>query len=608
MTQSAPMPDPSLTVAVEESGARVSLFRRLLKNPIGLIAMIFLALLVLSAILAPWLAPHDPNAASLNDVLAPPSAKHPLGADSAGRDVLSRLLWATRYSLAGALVALIVAAIIGVTGGLFAGYYGKWFDSVSSWLTSLLMALPGIVVLLAARAVIGPSLWASMVIFGIILSPAFFRLVYASVTAVRNELYVDAARVSGLGDGSIIGRHILTVVRAPVIIQAAMVTGIAIAVQAGLDFLGLGDMNIPTWGSMLNDGFANIYKDPSLMLWPSLAIALTCIALTLLANAMRDELERSATTKKRKRKEKTDTGIVHEAVVRHPDDARTLEGVGEILLSIEHLSVGYDQPDGSIKHVVNDVSLEVRRGEVHGLIGESGSGKTQTAWSVLRLLPDGGRVTGGSITFEGKDLAHASEKEMTRLRGRTIAYIPQEPMSNLDASFTIGNQLVEPMRVCLGISKKEAKRRALELLAKVGIPNPQRTFAAYPHEVSGGMAQRVLIAGAISCDPDLLIADEPTTALDVTVQADILDLLRNLQEELHMGVVLVTHNFGVVADLCDRVSVMRNGRIVESGPVRAIFANPEHVYTKALFDDILEEGEARGELVMTSATIEGERS
>ncbi|WP_426517655.1 dipeptide/oligopeptide/nickel ABC transporter permease/ATP-binding protein [Diaminobutyricibacter sp. McL0618] len=608
MTQTAPMPDPSLTVAVEESGARVSLFRRLLKNPVGLIAMVFLALLVLSAIFAPWLAPHDPNAASLNDVLDPISAKHPLGADSAGRDVLSRLLYATRFSLAGALVALIVAAVIGVTGGLFAGYYGKWFDSVSSWLTSLLMALPGIVVLLAARAVIGPSLWASMVIFGIILSPAFFRLVYASVTAVRNELYVDAARVSGLGDGSIIGRHILTVVRAPVIIQAAMVTGIAIAVQAGLDFLGLGDMNIPTWGSMLNDGFANIYKDPLLMLWPSLAIALTCIALTLLANAMRDELERSATTKKRKRKASTDTGIVHEAVVRHPDDARTLEGVGEVLLSIEHLSVGYDQPDGSIKHVVNDVSLDVRRGEVHGLIGESGSGKTQTAWSVLRLLPEGGRVTGGSITFEGEDLANASEKEMTRLRGRRIAYIPQEPMSNLDASFTIGSQLVEPMRVCLGISKKEAKERALELLAKVGIPNPQRTFAAYPHEVSGGMAQRVLIAGAISCSPDLLIADEPTTALDVTVQADILDLLRTLQDELNMGVVLVTHNFGVVADLCDRVSVMRNGRIVESGPVRAIFAAPEHVYTKALFDDILEEGAARGELVTAGATTEGERS
>ena len=182
---------------------------------------------------------------------------------------------------------------------------------------------------------------------------------------------------------------------------------------------------------------------------------------------------------------------------------------------------------------------------------------------------------------------------MTKLRGSKIAYIPQEPMSNLDPSFTIGSQLVEPMRICLGLGKAEAKERALDLLARVGIPDPERTFEAYPHQVSGGMAQRVLIAGAVSCDPDLLIADEPTTALDVTVQAEVLDLLRDLQAELHMGVLLVTHNFGVVADLCDRVSVMRDGRIVETGPARSIFADREHPYTQSLFDAILEDSEPR---------------
>ncbi|BAS14773.1 dipeptide transport system permease protein DppC [Arthrobacter sp. Hiyo8] len=199
-------------------------------------------------------------------------------------------------------MALVVAVAIGVTGGLVAGYYGGWFDSVSSWLTGLLMAMPGIVILLAARAVVGPSMWLSMMIFGVLLSPAYFRLVYACVTAVRNELYVDAARVSGLSDFRIIGRHILTVVRAPVIIQSAMVLGIAIAIQAGLEFLGLGDLNIPTWGSMLNDGFINLYKAPTLVLWPSLVLGVVCIALTLLANAMRDELERSRGPVKRRRK------------------------------------------------------------------------------------------------------------------------------------------------------------------------------------------------------------------------------------------------------------------------------------------------------------------
>lgn len=596
------------SIALPTQAAKVSLFRKLLTNPTGAVSMLVLALVALAAVLAPVLATHDPSLASLQAVLAKSSPEHVLGADSAGRDVYSRLLFAGQFSLAGALLALVVAVAIGVTGGLVAGYYGGWFDSVSSWLTGLLMAIPGIVILLAARAVVGPSMWLSMMIFGILLSPAYFRLVYACVTAVRNELYVDAARVSGLSDFRIIGRHILTVVRAPVIIQSAMVLGIAIAIQAGLEFLGLGDLNIPTWGSMLNDGFINLYKAPTLVLWPSLVLGVVCIALTLLANAMRDELERSRGPVKRRSKGAAVVDSAEaaakrgEAAVVHPEapaGARTGmpdNTVGEILLEVTDLGVGYDQPDGSTTHVVNHVGLTVRRGEVHGLVGESGSGKTQTAFSILRLLPQGGRVTGGSIIFDGTDLARLSEKEMTKVRGKRIAYIPQEPMSNLDAAFTIGSQLMEPMRVCLGISKAEARKRALALLAKVGIPNPERTFNAYPHEISGGMAQRVLIAGAVSCEPDLLIADEPTTALDVTVQAEVLDLLRELQDELKMGVILVTHNFGVVADLCDRVTVMQTGRVVETGPVRTIFNEARHPYTKQLLEAILEDTAPRGPL------------
>ncbi|WP_332602532.1 dipeptide/oligopeptide/nickel ABC transporter permease/ATP-binding protein [Arthrobacter sp. S2(2024)] len=588
------------SIALPTQAAKVSLFRKLLTNPTGAVSMLVLAIVALAAVLAPVLATHDPGLASLQAVLAKSGPDHVLGADSAGRDVFSRLLFAGQFSLAGALLALVVAVAIGVTGGLVAGYYGGWFDSASSWLTGLLMAMPGIVILLAARAVVGPSMWLSMMIFGVLLSPAYFRLVYACVTAVRNELYVDAARVSGLSDFRIIGRHILTVVRAPVIIQSAMVLGIAIAIQAGLEFLGLGDLNIPTWGSMLNDGFINLYKAPTLVLWPSLVLGVVCIALTLLANAMRDELERSRGPVRRRRKGAAVVDAAEAAAKRgepavvHPE---TPSGnAGEVILEVTDLGIGYDQPDGSTTHVVNHVGLTVRRGEVHGLVGESGSGKTQTAFSILRLLPQGGRVTGGSIIFDGTDLARLSEKEMTKVRGQRIAYIPQEPMSNLDAAFTIGSQLMEPMRVCLGISKAEARKRALALLAKVGIPHPERTFNAYPHEISGGMAQRVLIAGAVSCEPDLLIADEPTTALDVTVQAEVLDLLRELQDELKMGVILVTHNFGVVADLCDRVTVMQTGRVVETGPVRTIFKDARHPYTRQLLEAILEDAAPRGPL------------
>lgn len=591
-------PDPQLPIAPAEAAARASLMRRVLRNPLALGSLIFLAVVIVSAIAAPLLASHNPNTADISAVLSSPDGTHLLGTDGAGRDVLTRLLFGAQFSLAGALLALVTSMVIGVTGGLLAGYYGKWIDTVSTWVISLLMALPAIIVLLAARAVVGPSLWASMLIFGVMLSPAFFRLVYASVSAVRNELYVDAARVSGLSDLRIIGIHILTVVRAPIVVQSAIVGGVALAVQSGLEFLGLGDINVPTWGQMLSDGFTNLYTAPLLIVWPALAIGLTLISLTLLANSLRDELERSNAPRRRRRKQLAEPpAVVSDEVMRHDDGGST----GEAVLRIQNLSVGYETGDGGTKRVVHDVSLTAARGEVHGLVGESGSGKTQTAWSALRLLPEGGRITGGSIFFQGEDLAALSEKDMEKIRGSRIAYIPQEPMSNLDPSFTIGSQLVEPMRICLRISKKEATARALALLARVGIPNPERTFAAYPHQVSGGMAQRVLIAGAISCNPDLLIADEPTTALDVTVQAEVLDLLRDLQSEFRMAVILVTHNFGVVADLCDRVSVMRLGRIVETGPTRSIFTDPRHPYTRELLGAILSETSPRGPLATIDA-------
>ncbi|AQP48010.1 ABC transporter [Tessaracoccus aquimaris] len=570
---------------------KAGLVRRVLRNPVGLAAVAVLAVIGLAALLGGVLAPFDANQADAYKILADPGDGSLLGRDSAGRDILSRLLVSTQISVGASIVALVVALIIGVTAGLYAGYYKGWVDSVFSWVASLTMALPGIIVLLAARSVVGPSVWWAMVIFGVLMSPGFYRLVYASVSTVREELYVDAARVAGLSDTRIIARHILGVVRAPIIIQAAMVLGIAIAIQSGLEFLGIGDSQTPTWGSMLKDAFDSMYRKPLNMLWPALAIGLATVSLTLLANVMRDALERTVSRVKRRKRQAAGDKVAarNAAVLTHQDDARAAVRQGEVLLAVDDLRVGYDQPNGSVTEVVHGVGLTIRRGEVHGLIGESGSGKSQTSFAVLGLLPTGGRVLSGSIVFEGVDLVDGSARQHAAVRGKKIAYIPQEPMSNLDPMFTIGSQLTEPLRVTMGLSKADARRRALDLLARVGIPDPERTFNAYPHQVSGGMAQRVLIAGAVSCDPDLLIADEPTTALDVTIQAEVLDLIRDLQEELQMAVLLVTHNFGVVADLCDRVSVMKDGLIVETGPVRSIFANPLHDYTRSLLDAMLDE-------------------
>lgn len=572
-----------------------SLTLKVLSNVSGSLSIGVILSFIIFGIIAPELSPWDPNEPDIYATLAGPDAVHWFGTDSAGRDVFTRLAFSTRFSLMTAGVAVVVSLLIGVVSGLIAGYFGGWFDSVSSWSTSIIMALPGLVVLLAAITVIGPSMWYAMMIFGVLMSPAYFRLVYTTVRGVRNELYVDAARVSGLSDLRIISRHILGVVRAPIIIQTAIIASIAIAIQSGIEFLGLGDKDTPSWGSMLNDAFRQIYEAPGLLVWPSATIALVSIALVIFANTVRDELERTGPkpTKIKNLKSAAQTKADADAVeaIIHPDAARDKKSP---MLSISNLAVGYPDGAGGIKQVVHSVNLTVNKGEVVGLIGESGSGKTQTAFSVLGLLPTGGRVVAGSIVFEGEELTTASAKAYDKIRGGRISYIPQEPMSNLDPSFTIGSQLVEPMMKVLGMSKKTATSRAIGLLERVGIPSPTTTMKKYPHEISGGQAQRVLIAGAVSCNPDLIIADEPTTALDVTVQAEVLDLLRELQKETNTALLLVTHNFGVVADLCDYINVMQNGRIVEAGGVVEIFKKAKHPYTQSLLDSILEGGPARG--------------
>jgi ABC-type dipeptide/oligopeptide/nickel transport system ATPase component/ABC-type dipeptide/oligopeptide/nickel transport system permease subunit len=564
----------AVALTSNKRGKNLSLTGRLLRNPLGSTAVAILAIIVLAAIFAPLLTPYDPNLVTLADAFAKPSAAHWLGADSAGRDVLARILTGAHLTLLGALVALIVAVVIGLVSGLIAGFYGGWFDTLSDLTTSLVMALPSMMVLLAARVVVGPNLWVTMAIFGALISPSIYRLVRSGVREVREELYVDAARVSGLSDARIIARHILFVVRAPIIIQASIIGGIAIAIQSGLEFLGLGDQTVPTWGVMLSEGFRNIYISPLLLLWPGLAIALTIGALVLFGNALRDALEDKPTVPKWRG---SATRVKTSASEANPD----------AVLSVRGLTVGYPQDDG-LKTVIEDIAFDVRRGEIVGLVGESGSGKTQTAWSILGLLPRGAVTENGVIVYDGTDLLGDGGKAQQAALGNRIAYVPQEPMSNLDPLFTIGHQLTAPMRKHLRISKEEARRRAIELLDRVGIKDPERTMRAYPHEVSGGMAQRVLIAGAVSCDPQLIVADEPTTALDVTVQAEILDLLRSLRDERGLAMVFVTHNFGVVADLCDSVVVMQNGHVVEHGAVEKVLRDPEHDYTKSLLASTLD--------------------
>ncbi|MGY1735776.1 dipeptide/oligopeptide/nickel ABC transporter permease/ATP-binding protein [Geodermatophilus sp. SYSU D00684] len=599
LSDPGPAPVDAVDVRAVAAPARAGAFRRLLRNPVAVVALAWLVAVAVLALLAPLLTSQSPTASKITEALAPLGGDHPLGTDGVGRDVWAQLVYGARTSLVGSLIVVAVAVLLGLPAGVLAGYYRGRFDAVAGWVANLLMALPAIIVLLVVLAQFGRSTNLAMAVFGLIIAPGVFRLVRSSVIAVREELFVDAARVSGLSDPRIMRRHVLPVVIPPTVIQVSQLLGIAIVIQAGLEFLGLGSANQASWGGMLSDAFQNIYAEPRLLLWPGLAIVLTVTAFSLLGNALRDALGVSGRVPRVRRRRATTPSPVLPAGDRQP-----LADEPDALLVLDDLRVAYPTPDGAEREVVHGVSLTVRRGEVLGLVGESGSGKSQTAFAVLGLLPPQARTSAARMTFDGTDLRGLSPSAMNRLRGRRIGYIPQEPMSNLDPSFTIGSQLTEPMRHHLGISKAEARTRALALLDRVGIPDPARVFASYPHQVSGGMAQRVLVAGAVSCDPDLLIADEPTTALDVTVQAEVLDLIRELQAERRLGVVLVTHDFGVVADVCDTVAVMRDGRVVEAAPAERLFAAPQHEYTRMLLGSTLEDTPARGAL--TAADLQAE--
>ena len=266
-----------------------------------------------------------------------------------------------------------------------------------------------------------------------------------------------------------------------------------------------------------------------------------------------------------------------------------------LLLDVKNLQTQFPTYDGVVR-AVDGVSYSIPKGSVLGLVGESGCGKSVTAFSILRLIQHPGKVVGGQILFEGKDLLELKEKEMRSIRGNRISMIFQEPMTSLNPVYTVGNQISEAVVLHQRVSWKEGRNRAIEMLRTVKIPNPEQRVDEYPHQMSGGMKQRVMIAMALACNPKLLIADEPTTALDVTIQAQILDLMRELQSQTGMSMLIITHDLGVVAEIADAVAVMYAGKIVEYAPVKELFANPLHPYTVGLFKSKPKMGEKRDRL------------
>ncbi|MBO2465425.1 dipeptide/oligopeptide/nickel ABC transporter permease/ATP-binding protein [Actinomadura violacea] len=572
---------------------RASPLRAAVRNPLTVAGLVLLAVTLTAlaaAFVIGWVDPSGPAKANLHGLNAPPGTPgHLLGTDNGGRDVLIRLVAATKATMLGAAVALTVAVALGVPAGLVAGYRGGWAETALEWLAGLAMSLPSLMVLMAIIAGLGTSMWISMTALGCMMAPAVFRLVRAQVHAVRRELYIDAAKVAGLGDARIIARHVLRVVRAPVVLMVGVMSGVAVTVQTGLDFIGLGDPSTITWGRMLSEGFEALDTNRLLFVWPGLAMVSTVMSFLLLGNGVRDALQRADTATRPRGRDRSPASRPVPPAVPGP---RPKPPRPDELLSVCDLVVGYPDGSGGLVEVVRGATLGLNAESTLGLVGESGSGKTQTAFALLDLLPRQATILSGEIRLDGVDLLSLPPAERERTVRRTIAYVPQEPMSNLDPAFTIGHQLTEPLRA-RGVGRAEARARARGLLARMGISDPDRVMRSYPHQISGGMAQRVLIAGAVATEPRILVADEPTTALDVTVQSEILDLLRGLQAEMRMAILLVTHDLGVVADLCDDVAVMRAGRVVETAPVDVFFRAPGHEHSRALLAAVPDEGHVR---------------
>jgi peptide/nickel transport system permease protein len=554
-----------------------------LRRPGGVFGAAWLVFVIVASLTAPLWRPYEPGQQDTANRLALPSADHWLGTDPLGRDLLSRIFSGGSLPLLASALMLLVAFGIGLPLALIAAERGARVERTISRVTEVFMALPGTIILLALIGVIGNELYPVMAVMGLLISAAVYRIMLGVAQSVRQRLYVDAARVNGLGSLRVNLVHVLPSMATVVAVQAAQLYGIGLLIVAGLAFLGFGPGEPePSWGFMIQDASSHMFDGPWLMVPTGVVLALTVVAANELADAIagkgKREPRRTTAARAEDRRVVDRPRPVASAIAERDTSAEAgVDALGAVL-DVRHLSVSvHGGPD-----LVTDVSFRVGRGRVLGLVGESGCGKTMTARSLLGLLPAGVSVSGGQILWQGRDLVGLGEGELAAIRGREIAMISQEPMVALDPMFSVAYQLTQPLRRIRKVGRGTARKIAAELLQQVGIVDAERVLRSYPHQLSGGMAQRVAIALALTGEPKLLVADEPTTALDVTVQAEILSLLRGLVRDTGLSVVIVSHDLGVVADICDDVVVMYAGEVVESGGSAPVLDEPAHPYTMAL--------------------------
>ncbi|MBA9045745.1 MULTISPECIES: dipeptide/oligopeptide/nickel ABC transporter permease/ATP-binding protein [Streptomyces] len=572
------------------SGPRVTprALRRL--PPLSKLAVCFLALVVLAALLAPLLAPDDPlDQQDPVGGTGHPSVAHWMGQDSLGRDILSRLMYGARWSLAIGLGATGLALVVGAVLGAVAATSRKAVDETLMRCLDVVMAFPGIALAAVLVAVFGGGIGVLICAIAFLFIPPVARVVRANVLDQYGEDYVTAERVIGARTPYIVLRHVAVNCAAPVLVFCTVQVAEAIVFEASLSFIGAGVRPPdPSWGSVIADGKNMVLTGGWwATVFPGLLILLTVLSLNILSEGVSDAWAAPAPREVEAADEPVEQ-VGSGEVLKLPGLAEAARGLrsrarplpdraGPPVLAVEDLTIGFPGRHRGVD-IVAGVGFEVYPGEVLGLVGESGCGKSLTALTVMGLQPPGARVR-GRIRFRQRDLLAEPARARRKLLGHEMAMVYQDALSSLNPAMTVRAQLKQLVR-------RGGRRGPAELLGLVGL-DPERTLRSYPHELSGGQRQRVLIAMALSRDPSLIIADEPTTALDVTVQAQVMELLLRLRAELGFALVLVSHDLALVADVTDRVVVMYGGQIVESAVTAELVAAPAHHYSRGLLGSVL---------------------
>lgn len=619
-------------VSAVESGKKVR-FNRWKNMSIGArISVCVLISVVLISIFAKFITPYSPDRVFTDAILAHPSGSHLFGTDYAGRDVLSRLLMGGRFSIVIGLCSAFIALFFGAIIGSIAAVVRRSLSEVIMRIMDIIMAVPGIA-MAAVMVLVFSGIFKDgnriglvaviIVAISFVYTPQLARIVRANVMAAYGEDYVRAVIVSGARAPWILVKHVIRNTAAPVLVFATVLVADAIILEASLTFIGSGLQStmVPTWGNVLSDASANgsiIYGAWWTALFPGLLIMITVLCLNILSEGITDAMvaapasapakveqntadreadallldpRRAYATQKDSLQERLDSLKLVESQRDDRFDDSPFAGQTP-LLEVKNLSIKF--PRHGDVNVVDRVSFTVRPGETMGLVGESGCGKSITALTIMGLIDPRAQLE-GEILYQGQDLLKMSPKQRQGLLGNEMAMIYQDALSSLNPAMLIKAQMKQ-------LTSRGGTRSAEELLELVGL-EPKRTLESYPHELSGGQRQRVLIAMALTRDPKLVIADEPTTALDVTVQKQVIALLNELREKLGFAMVFVSHDLALVAEVAHKITVMYAGQVVEQSPTSELLEHPVHEYTRGLLGAVLSIESGSGRLHQVPGTV-----